>query len=532
MIAGALSRPRGPFAIAMDRLDPDSDRGRLDREREEAMADVRSFARHARIQDPDGREVEFAKVGWTWQWVLLALWAVTRLGVVLKARQLGVSWLAAMFALWTAMRAPGQVVLLISKKQDDADKLLEKVAYIYHRLPDWKPRAILRTQSISFPGLGSSIEALAATEDAGRSRTANLVVLDEHGFQPFAARIMRSVMGAAEQGKVLSISTGNGRGALHSRTFIRAKRKRPLVPMADEQGNVLKLLVSRELGDGWRAMFVPYDAHPARDAAWWADTRATQAELSEAEFIAEYPRNDVEAIRETGSAIFDADVLDAMPVRPGALIPGLAGAVQWEAPVAGARYAIGADPAEGNADSDWSSASVFRITQEVEGHAGVQVATLRGRWAPEEFARKLHVLARHYGQHTSKEHRHPVLLAWERNNHGHAVRVALQLLYPLTEGRYTYHVARDGKPGWLQTKESRTTLVDGIAAAVRSRALVLHDAETVEQFAMFHENEKGKAEAQDGYHDDDVIAVGIAWAMRRLLFGQVIGKTAPKAAAA
>lgn len=528
-----LPRRTNPFAIAASRLDPDSERFKADREREEALSDVRRFARHVHIQDPVGREVGFADVGWAWQFVLLAVWVKTKLGVVLKARQLGVSWLAAIFALWTAMRAPGQVVLLISKKQDDANKLLEKVAYIHHRLPDWKPRAIIRTESISFPTLGSEIEALAATEDAGRSRTANLVVLDEHGFQPFATKILGSVMGAAEQGKVLSISTGNGRGALHSRTFLRAKGRTPLASMADDDGRTIRLQVSRGLGDGWLAMFIPYDAHPERDASWWAHTRATQADLSDAEFVAEYPRNDIEAIRSTGSAIFDADLLDAMPVTAGGPVPGVPGATMYQAPQVGARYVIGADPAEGNADSDWSSASVLRISQEVDGHAGEQVAVLRGRWAPEVFARKLHDLAQFYGQHASRAIRHPVLLAWERNNHGHAVRVALEAIWRTERTmRYGPYVAKDRKAGWLQTRESRAVLVDGIAAAVRTGSIVLRDGETVEQFAMFHENEKGRAEAQDGYHDDDVIAVGLAWAMRRLLWGQVVGRPAPKAAAA
>jgi hypothetical protein len=45
---------------------------------------------------------------------------VCRLAVVLKARQLGVSWLAAIYALWFAIRKPVQVVLLISQRQDDA----------------------------------------------------------------------------------------------------------------------------------------------------------------------------------------------------------------------------------------------------------------------------------------------------------------------------------------------------------------------------------------------------------------------------
>jgi hypothetical protein len=64
-----------------------------------------------------------------------------------------VSWLAAIYALWHAMRRPGQTVLVISRRQDDADKFLEKVAFVYERLPAWRPIASSTPDSISFPGL-------------------------------------------------------------------------------------------------------------------------------------------------------------------------------------------------------------------------------------------------------------------------------------------------------------------------------------------------------------------------------------------
>src|SRR3972149_11933578 len=89
------ARARSPFAIAAERLTPDSERAALDREHDAAMADVRVFATHARIQDDQGRELALREAAWAWQWALLALWALTKLSVVLKARQLGVSWVAA-----------------------------------------------------------------------------------------------------------------------------------------------------------------------------------------------------------------------------------------------------------------------------------------------------------------------------------------------------------------------------------------------------------------------------------------------------
>ena len=142
--------------------------------------------------------------------------------VVLKARQLGVSWLAAIYALWFAMRKPGQVVLIISQREDDAVKFLEKVSFIWERLPEWRTGAKVNVKSIELAN-GSSLEAMPATANIGRSRTANLVILDEHAYQGFARKILLALKPVAEKGQILSISSGNGQGALHSQLYISAK---------------------------------------------------------------------------------------------------------------------------------------------------------------------------------------------------------------------------------------------------------------------------------------------------------------------
>ncbi len=501
---------RNPFSIAAERLDANSERAALDRERDAALADVETFARHCKIKAAEGAEISFAASGWAWQFQLLALWAANRLCVVLKARQLGVSWLSAMYALWVAMRRPGQSVLLISRNQDDAEELLAKVAYMYERLPAWRPRAIVNARSIRFPGLGGEIEALPATQNAGRSRTAQLVVLDEHAHQPFARQIFLALKPVVEFGQILSISSGNGEGALHSRIYLDAKEGR----------------------NGFKALFVPARLHPKRQVEGWHErNRAEMSALSDSAYTQEFPENDIEAITTTGNPIFDHKKLAIQPVEIGSTVAEPRGLVVYREPEPDAFYVIGADPAEGLVDSDWSSASVLRIRAEEGDYTGEQVAVLRGRWAPEVFAEKLHAVALLYGRHATAANHHPVLLAWERNNHGHAVRVRVTDLRKASDP-YVPFTARDGKLGWNTTPESRTTLVDALAAAIRTGTIVIHDDGTLDQCRTFHENDKGRAEAQEGSHDDDVIAIGIAWQMRRKLFGRVLDVRQPETVAA
>lgn len=509
MTVAVRRRPRNPLAILADRLDATSEAFAQARAREAAKADVRVFVReYVWILHPTAGPMKL--VPWSWQLSLLALMMAERLLSILKGRQLGVTWLAAAFALWHAMFNPGRHVLMLSIGQDEANDLIAKVKFIYDRLPPWMQEPMRdNTRSIRFPLLDSEIEALPATKGAGRSKTASLVILDEHGHQDFADEIYLALSPAVEFGKLFSISTGNGEGALHSRIYTEAKE----TP-----------------GNGFKAVFIPYSARPGRDAAWYAAKRAELSELSDAQFTQEYPANDEEAIASTGLPVFPREKLRAMPVRAGG--HGGPGLAIYREPAAEQMYLIGADPAEGAVDSDWSSAGVLRIWQEEGvGYRGEQVAQLRGRWAPEDFAARLDKLARLYGAHATPKLRQPVILGWERNNHGHAVRVAMQALYQ-PGSPYSMYRAKDGKFGWLQTPESRALLVDQLAAAVRTDAITLHDAGTVGQFRTFHENEKGKPEAQAGFHDDDVFAVGIAWQLRRLAFGRVLQSPAERRRAA
>jgi hypothetical protein len=79
-------------------------------------------------------------------WVRFRLWpaqvwaleqlASHRLAVVLKARQLGMSWLAVGFGLWQMIFRPAATVLLFSQRDDEAVHLLTfRLRGMYDRLP-------------------------------------------------------------------------------------------------------------------------------------------------------------------------------------------------------------------------------------------------------------------------------------------------------------------------------------------------------------------------------------------------------------
>ena len=63
------------------------------------------------------------------------------------------------------------------------------------------------------------------------------------------------------------------------------------------------------------------------------------------------------------------------------------------------------------------------------------------------------------------------------------------------------------------------------------RALILHDVGSLDQSGTFAWSDDGRPEAQEGDRDDDVLAAGIAWQVRRPAIGRVLGARPTEAVA-
>ena len=166
-------------------------------------------------------------------------------------------------------------------------------------------------------------------------------------------------------------------------------------------------------------------------------------------------------------------------------------------------YVIGADPAEGNPQSDESAAVVLDLAN------GEQVATLGLRCDPEMFAVHLNRLAKAYGSVTHTRHGSfpcDAGILVERNNHGHAVLLVLRQL-----GAYLLH-GLDREPGWATTGASKSMLFDLAAKDIREGGLRLHDETTYWQLTAI---DGATLAAPPGQHDDRAIACVLALAALR-----------------
>lgn len=161
---------------------------------------------------------------WPAQVDLLKVWLKERLSIVLKARQLGISWLACAFALWICIFHKGKVVLLFSQGQSEADELLRRIRVMWERLPKSLQGSLPELVSSGTSRLvwynGSRIQSLPATPKSGRTFTASLVIMDEAAHMENAQLLYTALKPTIDGGgKLIIISTANGIGNLYQQLW-------------------------------------------------------------------------------------------------------------------------------------------------------------------------------------------------------------------------------------------------------------------------------------------------------------------------
>lgn len=424
---------------------------------------------------------------WPAQGVTLRQMSDERLLVVLKARQLGISWLCLVYALWLLLYHAPATVLLFSLREAEAVELLERMRGMYARLPRWmQARRVLRQSGTAWV-LSNGSRALAFSTKGGRSYTGTLAIVDEADFVPELGSFLNGVKPTIDAGgKLFLVSTSDKRRPVS--TFKKLFR-------AAMQG----------VGD-YRAVFLPWQSRPDRDEGWHARTKAEMFAQrgTHDDFYAEYPATAEEALapEQLDRRIpyeWLKEVIEELPELRSLAAPAIPGLTIYAEAEAGRHYVIGADPAEGNPNSDDSVATVL------DGVSWEEVATVVGKVEPGVFAHLVEQVARYYNG---------AGVMVERNNHGHSVIRALR-----EGGQVRVLDGYDGKPGWLSNIKGKPLLYDALAEAVRARACRIRSLETASQLASI---EASSLRAPEGLLDDR--ADSFALAVAALVYGYGAGE--------
>jgi len=395
--------------------------------------------------------------------------------VVVKARQLGMSWLVLGYIAWQMIYAPIATALIFSKRDDEAIYMLsdERLRGMYRRLPDWMKARQVTVDAAKQFALSNGSTARAFPTTGGDSYTATIVMVDEADLVPDLNRLMRSVKPTIDAGgKLILIS--------------RVDKSKP----QSEFKRIFRGAVKQE--NGWTGIFLPWYVRPERDEVWYkaiaSDILARTGSMDDV--YEQYPATVEEALapRALDKRFAPTWVMTCYEPRlsleyAGPAIPGLR---VYALPEHGRTYALGADPAEGNPTSDDSAAVVLDTL------TGEEVALLAGKFEPGVFAGYIQLLAEFYNEAT---------ILVERNNHGHAVIAWLQ-----DNTRLLLADGYDDKPGWLSNSKGKTLLYDAAAEALRDGNTVIHTDTLYEQLLSL---EGSSLRAPSGQMDD----CADAWAL-------------------
>ena len=234
------------------------------------------------IEDKDSPEIIIPFRGWEAQNQALRDFATFRLNLILKARQMGITWIALYFCTHDLIFNIGHTVVALSKTEDDAKELVRRMGVVLDNMPEilkgggltWKMTAT--SIFITDGKLTSTFKAFPASPSAGRSFTGNILLLDEWAFQEAAEEIWTSAYPTINRptgGKVIGLST-------------------------IKKGTLFESLWIEE--NAFHKIFLSVFSDPRRTQEWYEST----AKDLGVKVKQEYPRTAEEALSNLGGSFF------------------------------------------------------------------------------------------------------------------------------------------------------------------------------------------------------------------------------------
>lgn len=133
------------------------------------------------------------------QKAVLYQFMLNRFNIILKFRQAGITELISLYCLWLAMYHPNKKINIISIKDTVAKKVLKKIKFMYKNLPSYLQEPIINGRAGEFGSVstiefanGSVIESIPTSDQAGRSESLSLLVIDEAAIVRWASTIWAS----------------------------------------------------------------------------------------------------------------------------------------------------------------------------------------------------------------------------------------------------------------------------------------------------------------------------------------------------
>jgi len=142
---------------------------------------------------------------------LVSVWRDEKLLLVKKSRQMLMTWLCCALNLYEAQFSDGRYIFFQSKKEEDANALVDRAKFIFHHQPDFLKQTVEETYcKLKFPNANSQIVGIPQGGDQIRMHTASQIFLDEMAFQSEAEEAFTAARPCIEGGgSFIGVSSAN-----------------------------------------------------------------------------------------------------------------------------------------------------------------------------------------------------------------------------------------------------------------------------------------------------------------------------------
>lgn len=454
--------------------------------------------------------------------------------LILKGRQQGFTTLVTAYQLAMSILNKNFQGFTLADVSDNSEAIFQnKAKFPYMQLPEvLKPTEKFNNRrQLLFEKLNSSWEVDTATKDVGRSRTISFFHGSECAFWQQGIAPIQAGLGQAFTKNCIKVyeSTANGyndyqamwESGAHINCFYewwRTPEYRLEFPNEKEKERFIKDIEEK---DGWiyeRLRWLLNVKKIEPEAARWY-FRKYEEIIDKRLIRQEYPCTPEEAFLLSGDTVFDTEKLTARlqtvkkPIKTGYFDYDYDGIkisrIRWVNDRNGyikiyqvpnspeiTKYCIGGDTAGDG--SDWFTGHVLNAK------TGEQAAVLKHRFDADQYTRQMYCLGKYYKN---------ALIGIEANFDTYPIRELQRLGYNnqyVREAQDYFTGKMEKRFGFKTTVLTRPTIISRLVEIVREHVERINDEDTLKELLTIVRNEKGKIEAPEGRHDDQMMGLAIA----------------------
>ena len=454
--------------------------------------------------------------------------------LILKARQMGFSTLTEAILFKEVATKHNVNAGIITHEAKATNNLFTMSKLFYDNLPNpIKPNIRNRNaQELNFnnennTGLNSKIVCMTAGDGAGRSGTFNFLHLSEFAFwsgdKKEAYISLMQTVPRNENSMVIIESTANGYEYFKELWDKAVKKESDFIPvfigwnkLKEYQMEYTGFQLTEEEKELQRIYGLTLEQLEWRR---WCIRNNCGGDIDI--FKQEYPINPEEAFLNSGSCYFNVEnVINRIqnlrePIKTGSFIYDYDGIkitnIRWKNEQDGFikvyeevkvnyPYVVSGDTAGEGSD--------YFIGQVLDNTNGKQVAVLRKEFDADEYTRQMYCLGKYYNN---------ALIGIESNFDTFPIKELERIGYKkqfIREKEDTYTGKIVKAYGFRTDRITRPLILSELQALVNDHIELINDKDTLEEMLVFVRNEKGRPEAQEGSHDDLVMALAIAYYIR------------------